>query len=125
MSLSFTLRKTVPWRGSGDPAEIWALAKATPKPAATPITSPVDFISGPRIVSTPRNLLNGKTGDFTKQWCTFRSSVRPRSRSFSPTINLAATLARGTPVDLLTYGTVRDALGFTSSTYTAPSFVAN
>jgi len=28
------------------------------------MTSPVERISGPRIVSTPRNLLNGKTGDF-------------------------------------------------------------
>src|SRR6266568_4298960 len=32
---------------------------------ATPMTSPVERISGPRMVSTPRNLLKGNTGDFT------------------------------------------------------------
>jgi len=35
-----------------------------------------------------------------------------------PTMIRAATFASGTPVALLTYGTVRDARGFTSSTYT-------
>ena len=57
--------KTVPLRGSRWPAASCALAKARPKVDETPITSPVERISGPRIVSTPRNLLNGNTGDFT------------------------------------------------------------
>jgi hypothetical protein len=30
-----------------------------------PMTSPVDFISGPSTVSTPGNLMNGNTGSFT------------------------------------------------------------
>ena len=45
---SLTLKKTVPVVGSTWPAESCALAKASPKLPATPITSPVDFISGPR-----------------------------------------------------------------------------
>src|SRR6266513_1575522 len=49
-------------------------------------------------------------------------SVRCRNphyfASFFPVINRAATFASGTPVALLTNGTVRDARGFTSSTYT-------
>ena len=65
LSWSLTLKKTVPLVGSTWPAESCALAKASPKVAATPITSPVDFISGPRTVSTPANLFQGKTGDFT------------------------------------------------------------
>jgi transketolase len=32
----------------------------------TPITSPVDFISGPRMVSTPGNLLKGNTASLTE-----------------------------------------------------------
>src|SRR5713101_807941 len=43
-----------------------AFAKACPYDVEMPITSPVERISGPRMVSTPRNLLNGKTGDFTE-----------------------------------------------------------
>ena len=30
------------------------------------MTSPVDFISGPRIVSTPGNLMNGNTASLTE-----------------------------------------------------------
>jgi hypothetical protein len=37
---------------------------------------------------------------------------------------LAATLARATPVALLTNGVVRDARGLTSRTYTTPSLMA-
>ena len=40
----------------------------------------------------------------------------PRSLSFIPVISLAATFAHWMPVALLTKGTVRLALGFTSST---------
>ena len=40
------------------------------------------------------------------------------SRSLRPVIKRAAIFARGTPVALETYGTVRDARGFTSITYT-------
>ncbi len=37
----------------------------------------------------------------------------------------AATLASARPVAFDTYGTVRDARGFTSSTYTVPFWIAN
>jgi hypothetical protein len=42
--------------------------------------------------------------------------VNPRSASFMPIITLVASFAKGTPVALLTKGTVRDALGLTSRT---------
>jgi hypothetical protein len=42
-----------------------------------------------------------------------------------PTMQRAAILASGTPVALPTKGTVREALGFTSSTYTFSSLTAN
>ena len=95
-------KKTRPAEGNGCPAASCALAKARPNPSATPITSPVDFISGPRIVSTPGNLMKGKTGDFTKWQDTASSSGRANSESLRPTIRRAAILARGTPVALLT-----------------------
>ena len=63
---SFTLRKTVPFSGSGLPALICAFRNASPKLMPTPITSPVERISGPSTGSTPGNLLNGKTGDLMK-----------------------------------------------------------
>ena len=40
------------------------------------------------------------------------------SRSLRPVIRRAAILASGTPVAFETYGTVREARGFTSITYT-------
>ena len=42
-----------------------------------------------------------------------------------PTANLAAAFARGTPVALLTKGTVRDARGFASKTNNWESLMAN
>src|SRR5258708_4840293 len=89
------------------------------------MTSPVDFISGPSTVSTPGNFDQGKTGDFTKypepvERSAERSTLSGRnSRSFLPVIRRAAIFARGTPVALETKGTVREALGFTSITYSA------
>ena len=65
LSLSFTLTKTFPSFGMLSPAPLIALPKASPKQSPLPITSPVDFISGPRIGSTFLNLLKGKTGAFT------------------------------------------------------------
>ena len=43
---------TWPEVGSDPNAAAWALANARPKSASMPITSPVDFISGPSTVST-------------------------------------------------------------------------
>ena len=52
LSRSRTLMKTAPSRGRFCPAASWDLAKAMPKSRSMPITSPVDFISGPSRVST-------------------------------------------------------------------------
>src|SRR5690349_8961103 len=96
----------VPPDGSGWPAAIMAFAYAVPNVSAPPITSPVDFISGPSSVSTPGNRTNGNTGDFTNTPATSRSSVRPCSASVLPIITQAATFASGTPVAFDRYGTV-------------------
>ena len=73
LSLFFTVRNTLPvalpsasfgW-GSLVPAPSWLLTKASPKVLPTPMTSPVDFISGPRMVSTPGNFTNGNTASLT------------------------------------------------------------
>src|SRR5205807_1957447 len=48
--------------------------------------------------------------------CGNTSAIRPRSLSFLPTMIRAAILASGTPMALLTKGTVREARGLTSST---------
>ena len=83
------------------------------------MTSPVDFISGPRIRSTPGKRANGNTASLT---ATCRERRRGTGRcgnscaSFSPAMTRAAILAIGTPVALATNGTVREARGLTSST---------
>ena len=81
------------------------------------MTSPVERISGPRIGSTPGNLLNGKTASLTEKYGGMTSPRTPFwSRSVWPTMQRAAILASGSPVALETNGTVRDARGLTSST---------
>ena len=75
-------------------------------------------------MSAPGNLRNGKTDSLTKIRLTCRSSVSPCSASVRPAMIRAATLARGTPVALLTNGVVREARGFTSSTYTTSFLIA-
>ena len=116
LSWLLTLMNAVPLCGSCWPAPICAFANADPNVSAPPMTSPVDFISGPSSVSTPGKRTNGNTGVFTKNPDTSRSSVSPCSASVRPIISLAATFASGTPVAFERYGTVRDARGFTSST---------
>src|SRR5438034_10842653 len=101
--------KIVPFAGNGVPALSCALENASPKFSPTPITSPVERISGPRAGSTPGNLLNGNTGDLTKNFGATRTpSTAPdrrslKSESFLPSIRPTAILGSGTPVALLTY----------------------
>ena len=112
------------------PVPIWLLAKAAPKDTSSPITSPVERISGPRWVSTPGKRLKGSTASFTAR-CPGSGPVaasptgsRPASRrsaSRSPAITRAATFASATPVAFDVKGTVRLARGFASSTNGAPS----
>src|SRR5690606_40752623 len=56
---------TVPNFGRERPAARSPLYKARAASLSRPITSPVDFISGPRVTSTLRSLAKEKTGTFT------------------------------------------------------------
>ena len=85
------------------------------KSESMPMTSPVERISGPRMVSTPSNFTNGNTTSLTETW-RGSISVMPSSASVLPAITFAAIFASGLPIALLTNGTVRDARGLTSST---------
>jgi hypothetical protein len=118
-----------PADGSRLPAALWLLANARPKERSMPITSPVERISGPSTVSTSGKRLNGSTASFTEMCpptAGGRSSSSSRSSaSVAPSITRAAALASGTPVALLTNGTVRDARGLASITKISPSFTAN
>jgi hypothetical protein len=97
-----------------------ALEHGLAEGAAAPMTSPVERISGPRMGSTPGNLLNGNTASLTLKYggTTSVGASRRALRGFSdwPAMQRAAILASGWPVALLTKGTVRDARGLTSST---------
>ena len=68
LSESVTVRNTVPASGSRAPAAAWALANAAGKSAATPITSPVERISGPSSASAPAKRSNGSTASLTETW---------------------------------------------------------
>ena len=85
----------------------------------------MDFISGPRIGSTPGNLTKGNTDSFTLTQRGATSAVKPCSASDVPAMQRAAIFASDTPMHLETNGTVRDARGFTSSTYTSSSCTAS
>ena len=74
LSRFFTEMKTLPEVGSVDPAAICDLRYALRKSRSIPMTSPVDFISGPRTASTPGNLTNGKTDSLTAMWVSSRAS---------------------------------------------------
>ena len=77
------------------------------------MTSPVDFISGPRMMSTLGKRANGKTASLTAV-CGGVGPFRVKPDSFSPAITRAAILAMAVPVALATNGTVRLARGLTS-----------
>ena len=80
-----------------------------------PMTSPVDFISGPSTVSAPGKRPNGMTASFTLKWSRRRSSEgKSRLAMLSPAMMRAAAFARGTPVAFDANGTVRLARGFAS-----------
>ena len=101
-------------------------ANATPNVSSMPMTSPVDFISGPSTVSTPWKRLNGSTASFTATGApagTFAASptagsmpLERRSAIVSPSAMRAAAFASCTAVALATNGTVRLARGLASST---------
>ena len=107
---------TAPESGKVEPAAICDLAKAAPNDESMPMTSPVDFISGPSPTSTFGKRWNGNTASFTETCFGMICSVNPMSLSDLPIITWVAICARGFPIALLTNGTVLDARGFTSST---------
>ena len=111
-----TLKKMRPVSGRRMPAAIWLLAKAMLKQSLTPITSPVERISGPRAMSTPANFTNGKTLSFTLTCEGTGSLSIPCSARLTPAITFTATLATASPVALATNGSVRLARGLTSIT---------
>ena len=65
LSRSLTEMNTVPSWGSLLPAPSCDLAKARAKLGSMPMTSPVDFISGPRMTSTPGKRAKGNTASLT------------------------------------------------------------
>src|SRR5699024_8667233 len=88
------------------------------------IASPVDFISGPNCLSTSGNLLNENTGSLMAQLSSFFSTWTSFILT-SSSITLVAILMNGTSYALAINGTVLDALGFASMTYTSSSLIAN
>ena len=84
----------------------------------TPKTSPVDFISGPKDTSTLGSFCVENTGTFTdtRSGSGYTSTPYPKSTNFSPNITFVAISTIGTPLTLLIYGTVLEALGLTSIT---------
>ena len=82
-----------------------------------PMTSPVDFISGPSTTSAPGKRPQGMTASFMQNQSSWRvSEGSPSSEIFSPAMMRAAALASGTPVALEMKGTVRLARGLASIT---------
>src|SRR5262245_64802607 len=79
LSVSLTLTKTLPRLGNGGGAAICDLAYARPRSTSMPITSPVDFISGPSEISRPSYRRNGNTASFTEKCLGTISFVKPSS----------------------------------------------
>src|SRR5262245_48592089 len=108
LSSSLTEMKARPLVGNRYPDARSDLPNASPNVAEMPITSPVERISGPSVVSTPGNFANGKTDSLTEMWLGQAASEMESSASVAPAINLAAIFARGRPVAFETNGTVRE-----------------
>src|SRR5258705_263556 len=76
-----------------------------------PMTSPVDFISGPSTASTFWNFTNGNTASFTAMCGAWKVSSASHGSSDSPSIARIAIFASGAPIAFDTNGIVRDARG--------------
>ena len=128
LSESVTVMNAVPLLGSGTPAAACALANAVGKSRAIPITSPVERISGPSSASEPSKRSNGSTASLTETCSPKPSPSRSRGRSSSaidsPSMIRQASLASGRPTALETNGTVREARGLASITYSSPACTA-
>src|ERR1700704_4309503 len=114
--------------GGADPnAERNAFSSAAPRSTSMPITSPVDFISGPSTVSTSVSLTVENTGAFTATSGRGGTSPvdQPSDASVWPRMTRTASSTIGTPLTLLRNGTVRDARGLTSMTWARPRYTTN
>ncbi len=89
------------------------------------MTSPVDFISGPKIGSTNGNLSKGMTASFTKNNPLGRLLLNFCACNDFPIIALEATLTRELPIAFEIKGTVLEALGLTSIIKTSFALTAN
>src|SRR4051812_28678948 len=98
LSLFLRLMKTLPLAGSFTPAASWDFTNASANVSPTPMTSPVDFISGPRMVSTPGNLMNGNTASFTEKYGGANSPQKPPPAHDLSTLQRAAVFAGGPPL---------------------------
>ena len=120
LSPFFTVITPCRLRGRREPAPELALEHGLAEGRPAPITSPVERISGPRMGSTPGNLLNGNTASLTLKYGGTITSPPLRTpfcdASVCPTMQRAGDLGQRLPVALETKGTVREARGFTSST---------
>ena len=118
MSSSEILKRMEPFSGNLKLAAIKALVIADSKSWSIPMTSPVDFISGPRYVSTPVNLDIENTGAFTPtiSGAEYRPVPYPMFDNWLPSMDFTARLTIGTPVTLEIKGMVLLDLGFTSIT---------
>ena len=85
------------------------------------MTSPVDFISGPSSASARGKRPNGSTASLTETWLGALGISSFMSARRSPSISRQAILASGTPIALETNGTVREARGLASITYSSSS----
>ena len=106
----------MPLRGRLVPPPIWLLAKAISNEPSMPITSPVDFISGPEHGVDAGEAREGEHGFLHRAVLVGRRRSSLKLASFSPAMTRAAILATGMPITLATKGTVREARGLTSST---------
>ena len=104
-------------------APLIALNKASEYVRPIPITSPVDFISGPRAISTRPILEKENTGAFTATYGLLgtRPSGKPKSFKLSPRAMRVAYSTILMPVTLEMNGTVRLERGLTSITLSSPS----
>ena len=87
----------------------------TPRPSPRRSTSS----PGPSSASARGKRPNGSTASFTDTCRGWRGMSRSMSRSRSPSISRHASFASDTPIAFDTNGTVRDARGFASITYSS------
>ena len=116
LSPSVTVMKTVPSSGSETPAAAWALPNAVGKSRAMPITSPVDFISGPEHGVGAGEAGERQHGLLDRDVARCGVAGTSWSARRSPSIRRHAIFASGAPIAFETNGIVREARGFASIT---------